>query len=313
MKIVFLSSLLSLLLLSCQTPTRTLDGMKFQPGKKKVFILVSEQISSFEVVKNSFMEEGKNDYQFLSLNLDGNYEGIEQLPAQIKKLKPDLILCIGSKSLESVAGKIVDTPILFAMVLDYQKFQPEKFGNIAGVSLNIPPETVFYNFKNYFGEINNYGVMTSRDFLQTQKENKQRLSNASINLTIQETNTPDDVPSKYEAMKKYIQALWMVPDPKVISEESFLFLVDSTIADKKSFIVYSEQFVKAGALFSTSPNYSTIGSQLAIKSQQILEDRQKPSQVGISPVIGTFLTVNKTTMKKLGLNIRMDGIDQIFE
>jgi ABC-type uncharacterized transport system substrate-binding protein len=88
--------------------------------------------------------------------------------------------------------------------------------------------------------------MTSRDFLQTQKENKQRLSNASINLTIQETNTPDDVPSKYEAMKKYIQALWMVPDPKVISEESFLFLVDSTIADKKSFIVYSEQFVKAG-------------------------------------------------------------------
>jgi ABC-type uncharacterized transport system substrate-binding protein len=89
--------------------------------------------------------------------------------------------------------------------------------------------------------------------------------------------------------------------------------VDSTIADKKSFIVYSEQFVKAGALFSTSPNYSTIGSQLAIKSQQILEDRQKPSQVGISPIIGTFLTINKTTMKKLGMNIRMDGIDQIFE
>ena len=59
MKIVFLSSLLSLLLLSCQTPTRALDEMKFQPGKKKVFILVSEQISSFEVVKNSFMEKGK--------------------------------------------------------------------------------------------------------------------------------------------------------------------------------------------------------------------------------------------------------------
>ena len=105
----------------------------------------------------------------------------------------------------------------------------------------------------------------------------------------------------------------MIPDPKVITEESFLFLVDSTISDKKSFIVYSEQFVKAGALFSTSPNYSTIGSQLAIKSQQILEDKQKPSEVGISPIIGTFLTVNKTTMKKLGLNIQMDGIDQVFE
>ncbi len=299
--------------MTCQSPTRVLDGMKFQPGKKKVFILVSEQISSFEVVKNSFMEEGKNDYQFLSLNLDGNYEGIDQLPAQLRKLKPDLILCIGSKSLESLAGKVTEIPILFAMVLDYQKFHPEKFGNIAGVSLNIPPETVFYNFKNYFGEINNYGVMASRDHLQVLKENKERLSGANINLTVNETNTPDDVPTKYESMKKYIQALWMIPDPKVISEESFLFLVDSTIADKKSFIVYSEQFVKAGALFSTSPNYSTIGSQLAIKSQQILEDRQKPSQVGISPIIGTFLTINKTTMKKLGMNIRMDGIDQIFE
>ena len=199
------------------------------------------------------------------------------------------------------------------MVLDYQKFHPEKYGNIAGVSLNIPPETVFYNFKNYFGEINNFGVISSRDYVQTLKENKERLSTANINLTINETNSPEDVPTKYESMKKYIQALWMIPDPKVISEESFLFLVDSTISDKKSFIVYSEQFVKAGALFSTSPNYATIGSQLAIKSQQILEDKQKPSQVGISPIIGTFLTINKTTMKKLGLNIRMDGIDQIFE
>lgn len=313
MRIQIISSIISLLFLSCQTPTRMLEGMKFQPGKKKIFILVSEQISSFEVVKKSFMDEGKNDYQFLSLNLDGNYDGIEQLPAQIKKLNPDLILCIGSKSLESLAGKVRDIPILFAMVLDYQKFHPEKYGNIAGVSLNIPPETVFYNFKNYFGEINNFGVISSRDYVQTLKENKERLSTANINLTINETNSPEDVPTKYESMKKYIQALWMIPDPKVISEESFLFLVDSTISDKKSFIVYSEQFVKAGALFSTSPNYATIGSQLAIKSQQILEDKQKPSQVGISPIIGTFLTINKTTMKKLGLNIRMDGIDQIFE
>ncbi|HNC00922.1 MAG TPA: ABC transporter substrate binding protein, partial [Leptospiraceae bacterium] len=246
-------------------------------------------------------------------NLDGNYDDLEQLPAQIRKLKPDLILCIGSKSLESLAGKITEIPILFAMVLDYQRFHPEKYGNIAGVSLSIPPETVFYNFKNYFGEINQYGVLSSRDHISSLRENRERLKNVNIQLTIGETNSPDDVQNKYDAIKKSIQALWMVPDPKVISEESFLFLVDNTINDKKSFIVYSEQFVKAGALFSTSPNYSTIGSQLAIKSQQILEDRQKPVQVGISPIIGTFLTLNKTTMKKLGLNVRMDGIDQVFE
>lgn len=298
---------------SCQSPTRILDTMKFQGNKKKIFILVSEQISSFEIVKNSYMEEGKNDYQFLSLNLDGNYEGIDQLPSQIRKLKPDLILCIGSKSLESLAGKITEIPILFAMVLDYQRFQPEKYGNIAGVSLNIPPETVFYNFKNYFGDINNYGVLSSRDHLANLRENRERLKATNIQLTIGEANSPEDVAGKYESIKKYIQALWMIPDPKVISEESFLFLVDNSIADKKSFIVYSEQFVKAGALFSTSPNYATIGSQLAIKSQQILDDKQKPVQVGISPIIGTFLTLNKTTMKKLGLNVRMDGIDQVFE
>lgn len=313
MRLQYLAFLLLMFTLNCQSPVRVIDTMKFHPGKKKVFILLSEQISSFEVVKNSFMEEGKNEYQFLSLNLDGNYEDIDQLPAKLRKLKPDLILCIGSKSLESVAGKITEIPVLFAMVLDYQKFHLEKYGNIAGVSLNIPPETVFYNFKNYFGEVNNYGVISSRDHLSNLRENKERLQSANINLSISETNNAEDVPAKYNSLKKYIQALWMIPDPKVITEESFLFLVDSTISDKKSFIVYSEQFVKAGALFSTSPNYSTIGSQLAIKSQQILEDKQKPSEVGISPIIGTFLTVNKTTMKKLGLNIQMDGIDQVFE
>lgn len=313
MRLQYIYLFLLILILNCQSPIRKMDEMKFQPGNKKVFILISEQISSFEVVKNSFMEEGKNNYQFLTLNLDGNYEDADKLPEKIKNLKPDLILCIGSKSLESVVGKITQIPILFAMVLDYKKFQLEKYENIAGVSLDIPPEMVFYNFKNHFGEVNNFGVISSRERAAGLRENKERLKNANINLSISETNNPDEVPAKYTSIKKYIQALWMVPDPKIITEESFLYLVDNTISDKKSFIVYSEQFVKAGALFSTSPNYSTIGSQLAIKSQQILEDNQKPSQVGISPIIGTFLTVNKTTMKKLGLNIQMEGIDQVYE
>jgi putative ABC transport system substrate-binding protein len=306
--------ILTFLGLSCRFQIRELESLKFRGTDKiKIFILLSEKVSSFESVKKSYTEELQNNYEIISFNMEGEFENISEIAPRIQKLKPDLILCIGSKSLEAVAGKIKNIPILFSMVLDYQKLNVEKYENIAGISLLIPPEIIFYNFRHYFEEVESFAVMSGKNSIKYLEEQKAKLINYNIKLYIIEINNPSEVPTRYQKYKSMVEGFWMTPDLQVVDEESFLFLVDKTIQDKKKFIVYSEKFVEAGALFSTSPNYSTIGSQLAIKTRQILEDRESPASVGISPIIGTFLTINKSTLKKLGKNVNMEGIDKVYE
>ena len=296
---------------SCASPLQKLKNMQFsKDSRKKVLILISEDITNFLEVKNKYEQEIEEGYEFLSLNLEGSHEELGQISNFIQRLNPDLILCIGAVSLSSVAGRIVDKPILFSMVLDYQKFHIQKYNNIAGVSLEIPPEMIFYNFKSIIGDISKVGVISGERYYTKLLQIKQNLQKQDINLVVKKCNTPQNVVRSYESVKDSIQAIWMFPDPEITNEENFLYLA---VEDKLSFIVYSENFVKAGGLFSVSPNYSTIGSQLAIMTQQILEDSIQPAQIGVSPIIGTFLTVNKTTLRKLGLNANYGLVDKSFE
>ena len=134
----------------------------------------------------------------------------------------------------------------------------------------------------------------------------------NIQLLIYKSSA-NKVLESYQAIKDKIDVLWMLPDPSVINDNNFLYLAEKTIEDKLPFIVYSENFVKAGGLFSISPNYSTVGSQLAIMVQKVLEDSLSPKDIPISPIIGTYLTVNRTVLRKVGLKINEALIDKSIE
>ncbi|MCP4132275.1 MAG: hypothetical protein GY754_14990 [bacterium] len=286
-----------------------------KPGAKRVFILTSEKLSSFYSVQQAIIDELEGKYEVLSYNLEGNDGFAGRIPALLKAKKPHLIVCIGSMSLRSIAGKITDIPILFGMVINYRKLRVERYKNIAGVSLIVPPESVFYNLKNIIHDFSKVGVIASKEYQKYFLKNK-RLESLGVDLLVETANTPAEIAQSYAKISGKVEVLWMVPDVRIITRKSFLDLASKTLKDKKIFIVFSENFVKAGGSFSVSPNYSTIGSQLAVMAQRILDDNTAPPVIGIVPVIGTLVAINKGILKKIGIIFKegsLDNVDIIVE
>jgi len=91
----------------------------------------------------------------------------------------------------------------------------------------------------------------------------------------------------------------MLPDPVVISRDNFRYLSQRCSNDNVAFLAFSENFVRAGALLSISPDYTTMGSQAAVLLERMIEDGEQSPPV--QAPIGSSLVVNERVARDLGL------------
>ncbi len=287
-------------------------------GKKNVFILISDRILSFEMVRDGIEEGLREDYNIYSFNLESDRNVLNQIPSLVVSMKPDIVIAIGSLAFESLIGKVGDIPLVFGMVIDYKKFGPEKYENITGVSLIIPLEAIFFNFKLILPNVSKVGLICSKEYFDTfvLPEVSSLKTSTGIELVPEYINSSSEFQSAYSRLKGKINALWMVPDTKTLSKDAIQFFLSSTYKDKIPNIVFSENFVVAGGFFSVSPSYPSIGSQIAIILRKIIEDNKSPSSIGIVPPVGTYTAINKKLVSEFKLNINefvLGNVDKVIE
>ncbi|HWE26966.1 MAG TPA: ABC transporter substrate binding protein, partial [Polyangia bacterium] len=99
-------------------------------------------------------------------------------------------------------------------------------------------------------------------------------------------------------------ALWLMPDPRLISAEMFNFLLVFTLEHKIALFGFLDSFTQAGALASIAPDYGDIGRRAARIAADLA---QKPpeARLPVPPPVGAggVLSVNAKTAKRLGLDI----------
>jgi putative ABC transport system substrate-binding protein len=101
-----------------------------------------------------------------------------------------------------------------------------------------------------------------------------------------------------------VDALWLLPDPRLATPELIDFFLVFTQDHKIGLWGFLESLTKAGALASLSPDYAEIGRRAGKLAQEIAQrpaDRRVPVPAPVdSP--GT-LTVNLKTARQLGLEL----------
>lgn len=298
--------------------SRTIDNISsFSFPKrtgKEVLVLISDKISTFEEVERGIYDS-LADYNIYSYNFQGNTNEMKLIPAIVDRLKPNVVVAIGISILENLVGK-VKVPIVFSMVINYKKFDIEKHDNITGISLQIPPESVFFNFKSIYPSFKKVGVICSKEyytsFIQPSVESIR--SSLDVEVVPMIISSSKDFISAYNTLSKSVDVMWMVPDTTVLDKNSIIYFITESYKSLKPTIVYSEPFVKAGGFFSVSPSYSSVGSQVALAIRRIVEDKVSPRSIGIAPVIGTFTTINREIAKKLNVSDSALGlVDNIIE
>ncbi|MFM7199533.1 MAG: ABC transporter substrate-binding protein [Myxococcota bacterium] len=265
-----------------------------------IAVLKDSNLAAYSAPIAAF-EKGVNA-RVVVYDLNGDLEKGKQLAQQLAQVPPDLILALGAKSAYSAKKYVTQVPIVYALVINPEKFslaQP----NVTGINLEVPPETVFTQYRMFAPGISRVGVIYSPATEALVNRAEQAIAPLGIKLVRTLVNEPGEVEAAFGRIQGNIDSLWMVPDSVALTQDTFRLLLARTAKVKLPYLAFSENFVKAGALISVSPDYAAIGSQAASLARQILDEKQAPSSIPPMAPIGTHLTVNVDTARQLELKL----------
>lgn len=263
-----------------------------------VAIVKSQDLGPYDRAVAGFKEATSNHVvEFvLKSGPEGNNEAIVR---EIGTTRPDVIFAVGAKAAVFAKSNLEQFPLVYAMVIN-----PEKYGlegkNIIGIPLDVPAAEQFKVLKRILPSLRRIGIIydpkRSGELVENAKGEAQDLGLSVKTVKIQNRN---EVPNAIREMKDQVDALWMVPDSTVYSEESLPFIFTFTLDEKIPFMAFSESFVDAGALLSLSSDYEDVGRQGSLKIDEILIGKAGNS----SQPSRYRMVINLKTARRLNIEI----------
>jgi putative ABC transport system substrate-binding protein len=218
-----------------------------------------------------------------------------------QKERPELILAIGSESLNKVK-RIKDIPVIYLMVL-----HPDKITgggkNFVGVNMNIPPEKYLalmeklnlHRFK--IGIF--YDPAKSGNFV---RNIRQTAGSRGMEITAREVRHPNEVKELLSKMKGSFDLFWMLPDTTVVTPETveslFLFSQQNSIP----IISFAGKYVETGALASLDIDGFDLGIQAGEMANRILGGTAV-SDIANTDARKAIMRVNRKIAVKMGINL----------
>jgi putative ABC transport system substrate-binding protein len=221
---------------------------------------------------------------------------------RIKKSDAAVILAVGQKALQVARSAAPSTPTVFCMVLGAAA-APSR--TVTGVKLEVAASSQLQLIKQVDPQAKRVGVIyepkASAAFLDEALK-----SAGSLGLTLVARPVADarEVRSALSEISDGIDALWLTPDPRLISAEMFNFLLVFTLEHKIALFGFLDSFTQAGALASVAPDYAEIGRRAARMAADL---SAKPPDARVPVPAPTsspgVLSVNVKTARRLGVEV----------
>lgn len=278
--------------------------------KSKSLRQIDEVITGFQ---NSFPEANP-----AILDLEGNADS-RKVKQFIELHQPDVIICLGLLAAKTTIRVEQERPIIFSMVINYKRYPELRQENVTGISMEIPPMSLFTQFRLISPQIHSIGVPyhpeVSSEIVEEAQAHASQMGIQLIKIAI---NDPNTLTAKLKKQQKRIDGLWMLADTKLYNRNTTAIqdLIRFSQQTQKPILAFSEAFLKPGAFFSISIDYHSLGSQLALVAKRIGEDHVQPAQISIAPPIGTYTVINRNVAQQLYENQLdesiFDDVDKIF-
>lgn len=250
---------------------------------------------------------------FSYYDLQGDKTKRQEILSKIKAGKPQQILTIGTLASQVVGREIKNIPIIFTMVLN-----PAASGivpnmrasgsNITGVSLDIPLEEQFENFRLVVPQARKIGVIYNPgENGITVADAKGIAKNLGLTLFLVPIGSPQEVPGKLEQLKG-IDGLWIPADSVVFTPRNTEYILLYALKEKIPFMGISQEFVKAGALFGKMIDLEAIYPQTAKQMIRVLKGGN-PATIPVTMPEKISLVLNLRTAETIGMDIPLSTIN----
>ncbi len=279
-----------------------------------VVILKSSDIAAYNQAISGFKAALPNDVVLAEYDLQGDLEKGRKLARKVRAADPALVFAVGLKAAKAAQLEIVDIPVVYAMVLD-----PSKYGlnapNMTGVLMEIPMERQLILIKSLLPRLKHVGTLYDPSKTATLIEDARRLlkSNGTDLVPIQ-LNSERDVPGALRTLLPSIDALWLVPDSTVLTDESLRFILNTALEERVPVVGFSREFARSGALLCLSVNYGDIGRQAGQLTRKILDGHVSLPAKPLPPD-RIEMSLNRKTAKFLDIEIPRDleeKADELF-
>ena len=271
-----------------------------ESGAVEIAILKSSGISAYEQAIEGLKAAGPSGAIYPEYDMQGDLEQGKKLAKKIRASEASLVVAVGLKAALAAKLEIVDVPIVYMMILDPSKHNLTA-PNMTGTLLEIPADRQFKILRSFLPNLHRLGVLTNSTANTTKlKDMTAQAAASSFQLQEFPVESEKDVPQQLRSLLGSSDALWLVPDSTVLTNESIGFIIETSLARRVPIIGFSPEFTRLGALLSLSVSYGEVGRETGLLAKRILDgDRKLPAKP--IPIERLKITVNLKTARFLGI------------
>jgi len=270
-----------------------------------IAILKSSDLRAYNEAIAGFKATAPGTAIYTEYDLGGDLARGKQLAKKIRMSDCSLVIAVGLKAALVAKQELAETPVLYMMILDPVKHHLTA-GNMTGVLLEVPLEHQFRLMRKFLPTVHRIGLLYDPDKSGSKVKEAESIA-ATYDFHLQGFPVVDEkeVPQQLRTLLSQSEALWLIPDSTVLTEESIRFTLESALAKQVPVIGFSPELTRLGALLSVSITYSEVGRETGHLAKRIL-DTNKPLPLKPMPVQRVRLTVNLKTARYLGITIPKD-------
>lgn len=269
-------------------------------GAGRVVVLKSSAISLYSQALSGFRKGFRGAVE--EHDLGGDEGKGRRILESMKDSPPDVIVAIGAKAAIAARQTMPEVAMVYSLVVN-----PKRIGiqgpNVAGVAHVISPGDQFAHLKKLAPRVKRIGVVHHRSSNATIREGQKGALAHGLALVAREVKKREDVPQALSALLAKVDAVWLIADLVVVTQESFEYLLTKSFEAKLPILAYSKAFVKGGALVALSPDYVGIGVAVAGLANDIVAQGTVTAREVPPP---GELFVNSVTATRLGLGLPPD-------
>ena len=265
----------------------------------EIAILKSSSITAYDQAITGFKSTAPSGALYSEYDLQGDLQQGRKLARKIRASEASLVVAVGLKAALAAKLEIVDIPIVYMMILDPSKHNLNA-PNMTGTLLEIPAERQFKILRAFLPELRRLGVLSNSSSQPRVKDTIAQAATQSFQLQAFPVESEKDVPQQLRSLVGSTDALLLMPDATVLTNESIGYILETSLARRVPVIGFSPEFTRLGALLSVSVSYGEVGRETGVLAKRILEgDRKLPAKP--IPIERLKITVNLKTARFLGI------------
>jgi putative ABC transport system substrate-binding protein len=250
-----------------------------------VVVVKSRDLAAYDKAVAGFKETFKGSVSVVVMQ--GRLSDSANLASAVREAQPKAILAVGLRAANALRAEISDIPIVFCLAA-HPSQNKLRAANVTGVDLEPTIKDQLRNFKEVAPRIKKLGVIyDAKRSARMVEEAKAAAVELGITLITRSVEERKDVPSALKEILNEADSLWLIRDVTVVTRELFNHTLLLQAEKKLPILVYSDQFVRKGAVCSFSASYPNQGKKAAQVVQAIL-DGANPGEMPVQTPEGTL-------------------------